>query len=65
MKIDIKSLLLGAFLVFAGYIMGAFGTGHLIAQSFPSTIDVDVRTPGYLDVKLYGDIGVNGYISTD
>lgn len=32
MKVDLKSVLLGAVLVFAGYIMGASDFGRLVAQ---------------------------------
>lgn len=53
MKVDLRSLILGAALVLMGYFMGMFGTGVLIAESLPNTLEVELRTPGFLDVKIY------------
>ena len=61
MKIDLRSLILGAGLVLIGFFMGLMGATQLFAQSFPDSMTVYLHTPGYLDanVRLTGGIDVD------
>ena len=59
MKVDLRSLMLGAVLVLMGFVMGLMGATKLFAQSFPDSMTVYLHTPGFLDVTLGGSVNVD------
>lgn len=59
MKVDLRSLILGAALVLMGYLMGLMGSSRLFAQYFPEKVTVNLYTPGYLDIKHHGSLDID------